>query len=319
MGKGKLIISLDFEMMWGVRDHRTISSYGENVAAVRNIVPKLIELADDAGVHLTFGVVGMMMLSGKEELMKNLPDEEPTYTNSIRSPYGHYIDEMAPEDEKYHFAPDLIGLINHHSQHELGSHTYCHYYCLEEGQTIGQFEADIEMAQKIAGHHLRSIIFPRNQANKEYLEVCCQHGICAYRGNELNSLNTPSAHDGLIKRALRLIDNYINITGYNTYSDEILLRSGMPMNIPASRFLRPYSRKLRFLERLRLKRIKAGMTHAALKGEVYHIWWHPHNFGNNTQENFSVYSKILEHYINLKKKYGMQSYTMNELYNELHK
>lgn len=316
---GKFLVSLDFEMMWGVRDHRTISSYGDNIAAVRDIVPKLIEMADEAGVHLTFGVVGMMMLSGKDELLKNLPDDKPSYYNDIRSPYGRYIEEMKTDDEKYHFAPDLIDYIKKHPQHEIGSHTYCHYYCLEDGQTINQFEADIAFAQMVSDNQLRSIIFPRNQTNIDYLDVCRKHGIKAYRGNGLNPLNTPSAHDGMIKRALRLLDNYINLTGYNTYTDKMIMCSGVPMNIPASRFLRPYSRRLRFLEGLRLKRIKAGMTHAAQKGEVYHIWWHPHNFGDNTEENLSVYSKILKHFIYLKKKYGMQSCTMNEFYNELHK
>lgn len=317
MKRGNFVISLDFEMMWGVRDHRTISSYGENVAAVRKIVPRLIEMADEAGVHLTFGVVGMMMLSGKEELMKNLPKARPTYKNVDRTPYGNYIEEMNDEEEQYHFAPDLVDYIKKHPQHEIGTHTYCHYYCLEEGQTVGQFEADIQMAQKVAGGKLRSIIFPRNQTNNEYLEVCYKHGIVCYRGNEINVLNRPSAHDGLVKRAFRLIDNYINLTGYNSYSDELLLKSGEPMNIPASRFLRPYNIRLRFLEGLRLKRIKNAMTHAAKKGETYHIWWHPHNFGENIEENFSVYFKILEHFMYLNKKYGMQSFTMNELYNEL--
>ena len=89
MNKGKFVVSLDFEMMWGVRDHRTISSYGENVAAVRKIVPRLIEMADEAGVHLTFGVVGMMMFTGKDELLRHIPDKLPEYKNKIISTTCH--------------------------------------------------------------------------------------------------------------------------------------------------------------------------------------------------------------------------------------
>lgn len=317
MNKGKFVVSLDFEMMWGVRDHRTISSYGENVAAVRKIVPRLIEMADEAGVHLTFGVVGMMMFTGKDELLRHIPDKLPEYKNKIRSPYGSYIDNMSLEDEPYHFAPDLVNLIKQHPQHEVGSHTFCHYYCLEEGQTLEQFEEDIKMAQKVTMGCLRSIIFPRNQTNEKYLAVCHKYGISTYRGNERNALNTPSAHDGLVKRALRLVDNYVNLSGYNSYSDEMIIGSGQPMNIPASRFLRPYSNRLRCLEGLRMKRIKNAMTYAAKHGETYHIWWHPHNFGKNTEENFAIYSKILQHYIMLHDRYGMQSMTMGELYEKL--
>lgn len=315
MGHGKLVISLDFEMMWGVRDHRSIATYGENVAAVRKVVPRLIDMADEMGIHLTFGVVGMMMLSGRDALVEFFPTSKPTYTNAVLSPYGDYIEKMTEQEESYHFAPDLIELIRQHPQHEIGTHTFCHYYCLAEGQTIEQFDTDLETAQKVAGGFLRSIIFPRNQTNQAYLGVCKKYGITSYRGNEKNALNTASAHDGLLKRAMRFMDNYINLTGNNTYTDEEIKVSGEPMNIPASRFLRPYSPKLRILDGFRLRRIKTGMTHAARKGETYHIWWHPHNFGSYTEENFEFLKLIFSHYKYLHNQYNMQSYTMNEMQN----
>lgn len=319
MQQGKFIVSLDFEMMWGVRDKRTIASYGNNISAVRRVIPRLIEMADKSGVHLTFGVVGMMMLKNKDELLNSLPSEKPSYVNIIRSPYGQYIEAMTKEDESYHFAPDMVAYIRQHPKHEIGSHTFCHYYCLEEGQSLSQFEADLAMAQKVSDVPLRSIIFPRNQTNSGYLAICHQQGFNTYRGNEKNKLNKAAAHDGIAKRALRLIDNYINITGSNTYTDVELLNTGVPMNIPASRFLRPYNSKLRMLDGLRLHRIKKAMTHAAKNGETYHIWWHPHNFGAHTEENFEFLAKIFEHYRVLTEKYGMRSYTFSELFRVLHK
>lgn len=317
MQQGKFVVSLDFEMMWGVRDKRTITSYGRNIEAVRTVIPRLIETAEETGVHLTFGVVGMLMLKDKKELLAHVPKTTPSYKDAIRSPYGSYIECMTPEAEPYHFAPDMVEYIKKYPQHEIGSHTYCHYYCLEEGQTIDQFETDMAMAQAIADGNLRSIIFPRNQTNQPYLEICKKYGIIAYRGNEENKLNTPSAHEGKLKRLLRLLDNYINLTGYNTYTDEQLLASGEPMNIPASRFLRPYSPRLRFLDGLRLKRIEKAMTHAAKNGEIYHIWWHPHNFGSYTDENFAFLKKLFDHYKYLNEKYNFTSMTMSEVYDSL--
>jgi len=317
MLQGKFVVSLDFEMMWGVRDKRTIASYGNNIEAVRTIIPRLVEMAEEAGVHLTFGVVGMLMLKDKKELLAHIPKTIPSYNDAIRSPYGSYIENMSPDDESYHFASDMVEYIKNHPQHEIGSHTYCHYYCLEEGQTIDQFETDLAMAQTIADGNLKSIIFPRNQTNQSYLEICKKYGIKAYRGNEDNKLNTPSAHEGKLKRLLRLLDNYFNLTGYNTYTNEQLLASGEPMNIPASRFLRPFSRKLSFLDGLRLRRIKNAMTHAAKKGETFHVWWHPHNFGDYTEENFTFLKKIFSHYKYLNDKYNFTSMTMSEVYDSL--
>ena len=88
------------------------------------------------------------------------------------------------------------------------------------------------------------------------------------------------------------------------------------LNIPASRMLRPYSKKLRLLEPLRLSRIKKELKYAAKHNEIYHIWWHPHNFGANMDKNMAILEEVLKCYSDCQKKYGMTSLTMNEVYNE---
>jgi len=46
---GAFVISLDFELLWGVRDKRTIADYGANIRGVRDAVPALLD-GDLAGV-----------------------------------------------------------------------------------------------------------------------------------------------------------------------------------------------------------------------------------------------------------------------------
>jgi pyruvate-formate lyase len=55
------------------------------------------------------------------------------------------------------------------------------------------------------------------------------------------------------------------------------------------------------------------MTYAAKNGEVYHLWWHPHNFGKNQDQNFKNLKEILDHFASLKNEYGMKSLNMNEV------
>ena len=55
------------------------------------------------------------------------------------------------------------------------------------------------------------------------------------------------------------------------------------------------------------------MNHAAQKNEVYHLWWHPHNFGDNVEENFLFLEKILKHYRFLSDKHNFTSVTMEGL------
>ena len=71
------------------------------------------------------------------------------------------------------------------------------------------------------------------------------------------------------------------------------------------------------MEGLRVRRMKKEMTVAAKKNKIYHLWWHPHNFGKNMEENFSILLKVLEHYEVLEKKYNMQSLTMAEIYKKV--
>ena len=54
------------------------------------------------------------------------------------------------------------------------------------------------------------------------------------------------------------------------------------------------------------------MTNAAKKQSLFHLWWHPHNFGINQEENLYLLADILTHFKKLKKLYGMKSMTMNE-------
>jgi hypothetical protein len=59
------------------------------------------------------------------------------------------------------------------------------------------------------------------------------------------------------------------------------------------------------------------MTYAAKNNLVYHLWWHPHNFGVNLDQNIIMLNKILLHYKNLNKKYNFESITMSDLSNKL--
>ena len=79
MAKGIFTISLDFELYWGVRDHRTIESYGQNIRNVHSIVPRLLDLFQQYGIHCTWATVGFLFFNNKKELVSFLPDIRPAY------------------------------------------------------------------------------------------------------------------------------------------------------------------------------------------------------------------------------------------------
>lgn len=337
MNQGNFVISLDFELMWGVRDHATIRNYGNNIAGVHTVIPKLLDIFNTYNIKATFATVGLLFFESKSALLAAVPENLPSYNDANLSPYNGYLETIgdAYQNDPFHYAPLLIKAIQQHPQHEISTHTFSHYYCLAPGQTIEQFRADMVAAKNTAltyGISISSVIFPRNQYNPLYAEVCTVLGIIAYRGNEAhwiyNSMKEPgnpllrslfsiagpyrSRLKRMLKRVFRMIDSYINVSGHNCYSGEYL-KSRFPVDIPSSRLLRPYSPALAILEPLRLMRIKRGMTYAAKNNLTYHLWWHPHNFGIHQDKNFAFLEEILKHHKKLHLKYNFQSVTMSKL------
>jgi hypothetical protein len=303
--------------MWGVLDKRTIESYGENILNVHSVIPSLLDSFDKYNVKATFATVGFMFLEDKKDLYNNLPEVIPNYVNRKLTPYDEYLDSIQIGQEKYYFCPDLIRLIKNKNVHEIGTHTFSHYYCLEKGQDVLGFEADIKKAKEIAKKfdiEITSLVFPKNQFNERYMEVCIKYGITCYRANEFTWIYRARKVEELNfrERLVRILDAYINISGYNCYSDKEML-STLPIQIPSSRILRNYSKKLRYFEFAKLYRIKKAMSHAAKNGLTFHLWWHPHNFGKDLKKNIKLLENVLAHYSKLNKDYGFRSNTMSEL------
>jgi hypothetical protein len=264
----------------------------------------------------------LLFFENKRDLLAHLPSIRPEYVDPKLSPYLA-LDQVGENEttDPYHFGHSLIAQILRTPGQEMATHTFCHYYCLERGQTAASFRADLAAAVQVAREHgvvLRSLVFPRNQYNASYLTICEELGITSYRGNENSWIykERNEEQQSLYKRGARLLDAYLDLSGANCYTLQDIARQ-FPYNIPASRFLRPWSGRFQALEGLRLRRILSGMEHAAQNRKVFHLWWHPHNFGVNIPQNMAVLRRIAEHYRHLHATYGMESQSMGDLAAEL--
>jgi peptidoglycan/xylan/chitin deacetylase (PgdA/CDA1 family) len=319
---GTFVISLDFELMWGVRDLQTKETYGANVLGARLAIPAMLALFKEFGLHVTWATVGLLFFGNKADLLAGLPARRPAYADDNLSNYVA-LPELGPDEaaDPYYYGRELVTQIAQVPGQEIATHTFSHYYCLEPGQTPEDFRADLTAAVAVAeqqGYTLRSLVFPRNQYNAAYLSICQELGITSYRGNEAAWMYQKQSEAAQTpwQRAARLLDAYVSVSGPNTYKPAELAKN-QPFDIPASRFLRPWSGRLAPLEGLRLRRILSGMTHAAQQGEVFHLWWHPHNFGANLLQNMAVLRQIAEHFRALQRQYGFRTQTMAELAAEL--
>lgn len=316
--QGILVISLDFELLWGLLDMPVPMKFRQNVEGVRQAIPRILSLFEMYEIHATWGVVGLLMRESIRDCSDNMPDVLPAYEDAGLSSYTHFS-SLEKCDEQLLFAGDLVDMIQTTRGQEIGTHTYSHYYCMEKGQTKDAFAWDLKKAKEILGSRtqcLRTIIFPRNQFNANYADVMKNYGIINYRGNErtwfYQSCETKKKKS-IGRRILRFLDNYLGFFGNHCYPLSAIKDKNGLNNIRSSRFLRPYSKLLAFLEPLRLRRIRNQMTYAAKNNQVFHLWWHPHNMGCNTERNIQNLQVLLRHYCRLKEQYGMRNLNMGEL------
>lgn len=317
MKQATLIVSLDFELFWGMQDSHTLSEYEDHVLGGRKAIPRLLDLFQKHGIHVTWATVGFQFAEDEQNLRKYFPASKPTYDHAELSSYRCFGQIGKNEAEAPCFyAPSLIRQIADTPNQEIGSHTFSHYYCREPGQTVQQFREDMMSAQAIAaekGYRLTSVVLPRNQCEPEYTQVLCELGFSAYRDEESDWIHEKIKFRPLM-RLLRLADVYLPLTGQGGYTPKV--ENGI-VNLVGSRMYKPYFRPLAFFEGLKIHRIKRQMLHAAKNGLTFHLWWHPHNIGVRTDFHMQQLEEIFHYFEGLREQYGMRSLNMGEAAQEV--
>ena len=308
------VISLDFELHWGVRDYLTVAQYRENLLGVRQAIPAMLNLFERFGIHATWATVGFLFFQSLDDLKIALPVELPRYREASLDPYRALSEVGRNEDEDpFHFAPSLIRNILAYEGQEVGTHTLSHYYTLAPGPTLESFRADLMCAKLAAsqyGINLKSIVFPRNQISRQHIRICAEEGLIAYRSTEAD----PWIEGGnrVIGKAKRFADSYLKLSGDGCVTPRIDEEYPI-VRVSQSRFLRPWNPVLREFEGVRLRRICASMDAAAKNNKTFHLWWHPHNFGVHLDENMDILTRVAKHYATINRKIHWPSLTMAEV------
>jgi peptidoglycan/xylan/chitin deacetylase (PgdA/CDA1 family) len=315
---GALVISLDFELHWGMRDlFPPGSDFTDELIESRSVVAELAQLFADRQIRATWATVGMLFASSRSELEPFLPSVRPRYEDSDLDPYTEKIG-VDEESDPLHLAGSLVRLIASTPGQELGSHTFSHFYCLEAGQDEQALRADLASAQAIAsksGISLTSLVLPRNQWNPRYLRAVSESGFDCYRGPQrswAHKARTTSS-TGNLARAARLADTYIGTRPPPTTAWEDVPEESGVCNVPASAFLRPYADRPRAINGLQEKRLRAGLEDAARRRRIFHLWWHPHNFARNRSENFGRLERLLDEFAVLAASEGLRSMSMQDV------
>ena len=312
--KSYFILSIDFELIWG--GFFLKNKYHQNILNEKKVVTKLLELFKKNNISATWACVGLLFYENLNQIKNECKFLNINYQKKDLSNYN-FLNNLQHINKNYYLASEIISNINSVSEQEIASHTFSHFYTLEKGQLLKDFQIDVKMMDKIAKSNnlnFKSIIFPRNQINENYFQTLYNSNIRVYRGKLENFFIKFLSFLKLkrLNRYLYYLDSHFNIMGSRNFK---IRNNNILMNIPESFFIYPNNNNS-ILSYLRIKRIKRSMTNAAINNQCIHLWFHPHNFSKNIELNFLYFQEILHHYKYLNKKYNMQSINMSNLYEE---
>ncbi|MCH2110786.1 MAG: polysaccharide deacetylase family protein [Polyangiaceae bacterium] len=317
--RGTLLISLDLELLWGFRDVSVLDRRAQRMKEAPQAALALLELFKKYDIHATWATVGLLHSAHPQHALSYANKLDPN--SSLKT--LRLLEELKQSDSERHalyFAPELLHEIKKTRGQEIASHSFCHFDALDRGHHPKGFEADLQVAREIAkaqGIHLGSYVFAFNRINSEYLSLLKHNGFNSYRGTE-KSWAYRALKDPLLvpaQRLYRLVDAHLNLSGFHNYQ-LLQPRDGEPLNLPASRFLRPITSINRPFQRLRMRRIHQALENAARSNKIFHLWWHPHNFSENLEANLEMLTEVLRQFKKLEKSYQIRSMNMSELTRE---
>ncbi len=282
----RVVLSLDLELRWGVHDVYGLdfTAYRQNLELGRLMVPSLLKLVTAHHIRSTWAAVGAVGCANWDEYFSRAP-QPPKYKSDALTVKRAYA-ELDPHGT-LHFAPDVLREILASPGQELGTHTFSHLYLREEGITAEDVALDLAAVTKLYQERFgivpRSLVFPRNQP--AFLDVVRASTIKIWRGNpgpwyyECED----TRHNGPLPRALKLLDGINPLRRMATPLVDDMTRASifLRLNLP------------QFLWVSHLQRIKGELASLSPQ-DVFHLWLHPHNLGQDTELRLSRVEQVLE-------------------------
>lgn len=280
MSQKGIVVSIDFELDWGY----TNSNDPLKSIEVFDGLNKLINIFKKHNIKTTWAIVGKLFENENEN------DSSKAQLNWIKN-----------------------NLINSNLV-EIGSHSYSHIFCEEVSSSV--FEEDIEKMNIISKQNkiqFKSIVFPRNQFSQDNLIQLKKNNYTHYRGvlkRWFLKTNKYSNETFLKRNVIR----FFELIPFKR--DVIVSVSNGLVSISDSRFFRFFSTSFlgSFFSRFYYKVLKREMKKTIDRGNLYHIWFHPHNIikkqnGFHELDDFlSCYNKILD------QEKSVSSYKLSEIH-----
>ena len=265
MARGKLIISIDLELAWGVWDVLTADHLRLAETCERPICAALIELLDRYEVPATWAIVAALL------------DE----TSSL----------SRPGSKKCWYAPDVVEqLLGAKAAHEIGSHGGKHIYF--DKVDLSEALADLDFARTVHSSHglaFKSFIFPRNACG--HLEQLSRVGLRTFGSADAGWTTAARRAGRQPARIANLIDQMLPIPPRLTVAQQ---REGL-VELERSMLLMGRNGARRMIPPgVTRAKFAVGLKRACRTGRTLHLWFHPSNFYYRRDEQLATLAWMLE-------------------------
>lgn len=292
MNKGIFCISFDTELLWGRHD-LSFDNFISRSHKERDIITKVLKLLVKYKAPATWAIVGHLFLDKCDG--KHLELIKPRQSWFKSDP------ETNLEKDPLWYGKDIVALIRNDKNQEIGCHTFSHVIfgdpeCSKECAE-SELKACISLAQK-ENIDLQSFVFPRNKIG--HLDILKKYKFKSFRG-ELNHGKTK------VSLALDLLSTK-SPTVYNPYLENELVNIPGSMYFPSSRGMKGFIPK-----NTRLKKAIRGIDEAIKHNKVFHLWTHPVDFADQTENLLSEFEAIIEYADGQRKNGSLEILNMSQI------
>lgn len=260
-------ISLDVETIYGVWDVIDEKYFESNVNYSFKNLRRIIDLHEKYDLKLNLGVVGL--------LFKNQIKDENFFYLYRENKKNIFTKLKKSNDSLLLICDKTLGHLKSNNV-QLLSHTFYHNY-LDSDKKKSLIDEELKKInlQVRQGLIKKGIIFPKNQASDYAINSFLKKGY-TLRLNFNNPLYK-NKYNSLI-RLFRFIDSFLPLTELlnflfeNKRNNKKIIEGGI--------FFRP-SFMLPLLDKFHLFRIIIHYYYCKFFHKTFHLWSHPHNFGNN--------------------------------------
>ena len=290
---GVLVISIDLELAWGVFDLPDMAGFLPAIRQTREIVGELLSLFRRQRVSATWAIVGHLFLD-RCQRQDGAIHPEITRPHHPWFPHDWFRDDPGADRAAapLWYGDDLVSAIQQATPpQENASHSFCHMLYGDPGCSREAATSDLREACRVARVHgiaPVSFVFPRDLPG--HLDVLAAHGFLCYRGRP--SWWFRRLRGRRLVQAGHLLDDLL---GLPPATVRPRLEDCGLVNIPGSMLFR-HARGIRRIipASSRVRKARAGIRRAVEGGEVFHLHFHPWNFGWNRGPLMVAFSRIVE-------------------------